>query len=117
MTTGIFSSRIVALIITLFATLLILFDVAFNFEFSLPAESEQLDESQESRYQACYEEHDAGIHRTAFGTIDNPDVQKEFIISGRAKAAAECRADYPTQSKTVSTPFRFNIVDLEARFW
>jgi hypothetical protein len=112
-----FSSRIVTLIIMLLAVVLVLFDVAFKFEFSLPVVTEQNDASQDSRYQACYDERDAEIHHTAFGTIDNPDVQKEFIISGRAHAAAECRDEYPAQTKTVSTPFRFNLIDLDARFW
>ena len=112
-----FSSKIVAFIIVVIAVVLVLFDATLNFEFSLPDETEQTDAAQESRYQACYEERDTEIHRTAFGTIDNPDVQKEFIISSRAHAAAECREEYPAQTNTVSTPFHFNIIDLDARFW
>lgn len=101
----------------LIAVMLILFDVSLNFEFSLPAEIEQTDAAQEARYEACYDERDTEIHRAAFGTIDNPDVQKEFIASNRQRAAAECRRAYPAMVVTANRPFRFNLVDLEARFW
>jgi hypothetical protein len=92
---GKLSSKIVALIIALIAVALVLFVVALNFRFSLPDETERDDAAQESRYRACYEERDAEIHRTAFDTIDNPDVQKEFISSNRAQAATACRAEFP----------------------
>jgi hypothetical protein len=92
------------------------FRVSFDFRFSLPREAEVPDANQESLYDACYAEQDAEIHRTAFGTIDNPDVQKEFIISNRARAAAECRNAYPQKMITVAKPFQFNLVDVQPRF-
>ena len=94
-----------------------LFDVSVNFKFSMPHEKEQADAEQEARYQACYDERDAIIHRIAFGTIDNPDVQKEFIFSSRARAATECRTENPQQMVKVSKPFRFNVFDFSARLW
>ena len=94
-----------------------LFDVSFNPEFALPQESDRPNAEQELRYQACYEELDAEIHRTAFGTIDNPDVQKEFITNNRARATAECRSKYPRMTESISTPLRFNVIYLGPRFW
>lgn len=93
-----------------------LFDVRFNFEFSLPAESSQPDAAQEGRFDACYAERDKEIHDVAFGTIDNPDVQKLYILNNRAEATKYCRQQYPEQQTTVEEPFRFNLVDLTFRF-
>ena len=93
-----------------------LFDVRFNFEFSLPATSNQPDTAQEARFDACYAEHDEEIHDVAFGTIDNPDVQKLFIINSRKQAATECRLLFPEQLIAVEEPFRFNILDLQFRY-
>jgi len=101
----------------LIAMLVTLFEVTVNLEFALPQEIERPDTEQESRYLACYEELDAEIHRTAFGTIDNPDVQKEFITNNRARATSECRAQNPKKIESVSTPLRFNVIDLSPRFW
>jgi hypothetical protein len=52
----------------------------------------------------------------AFGTIDNPDVQKLFIINNRKQAAVECRLQFPEQLTVVKEPFRFNILDLQFRY-
>jgi len=97
--------------------LLALFEVDFRFELALPKSVEMPDPAVEARYEQCYAERDHEIHATAFGTIDNPEVQKEFINSGRAKAARECRALHPQSLITVEEPLRFNLVDLEPRFW
>ena len=101
----------------LLAVLLILFDVTINPEFAMPQDIERLDAEEEAHYLACYSERDAEIHRRAFGTIDNPDVQKEFITNNRAVAAAECRAENPRRTVMITTPLRINFIDLSPRFW
>lgn len=96
--------------------LIALFDIRLNFEFSPAGQSRQLDPDQEALYAACYAGRDREIHRLAFGTIDNPDVQKLYILNHRAQAARECRERFPEQWTTVEEPFRFNLVDLHFRF-
>lgn len=95
----------------------VLYDVEFLFDITWPGQSEFVDPNVESAYQNCYAEKDDEIHTTAFGTIDNPDVQKEFITSNRARAAAECRTLYPESTIIVAEPGRFNLIDLTPRFW
>jgi len=102
--------------IAAFIALFILFDVRINFEFSLAGESSQLDAQQESRYVACYAARDKEIHDVAFGTIDNPDVQKLYILNNRDEAASGCRERFPEQWTAVDEPFRFNLVDLRFRY-
>lgn len=94
----------------------VLFEVSFNFEFSLAGEGRVLDPQQEARYEACYAERDRKIHEVAFGTIDNPDVQKLYIANNRDMAAAECREEFPERWAVIDRPFRFNVVDLRFRF-
>lgn len=96
---------------------LALYDVQIKFAFSLPGEIEQLDLAQETLYMQCFESRDKRIHDIAFSTIDNPDVQKEFINTSRADAAKECRDKYPQQRITVRQEFHMNIIDLRARYW
>ena len=96
--------------------LFVLFDVRINFEFSLAGEGSQLDAEQESRYAACYATRDKEIHDVAFGTIDNPDVQKLYILNHRDEAASGCRERFPEQWITVEEPFRFNVLDLRFRY-
>lgn len=91
----------------------VLVAVLFEFEFSPSMQTEIADPAVEAQYLACYQQKDDEIHATAFGTIDNPDVQKEFIIANRARAAAECRALYPESLITVDETWRF---DLRPRF-
>ena len=98
------------------ALLWMLFEVRVNFQFSLPGEESVADAGQEARYAACYAERDKEIHRVAFGTIDNPDVQKLHISNNRAVAASECRQLFPEQMTTIEEKFRFNLVDLHFRF-
>ena len=93
---------------------LVLFDV--EFEVSLPKEAVMPDPEQEARYASCYAARDEAIHDEAFGTIDNPDVQKIYISNNRALAAEECRVRFPERSVTVSEPFRFNITGVNFRF-
>ena len=94
-----------------------IYDMQIEFAFSLPGEIEQLDSAQETLYMQCFESRDKRIHDTAFGTIDNPDVQKEFINTSRADAASECRDQYPQQWVTIPQAFHLNIIDLRARYW
>lgn len=103
--------------VVIFAVTFALFEGSIAFEFALPGEKTVPDAEQEARYEACFAQKDDEIHEIAFGTIDNPDVQKEFITSNRAAAASECRAHYPEQVMTESTPFRFNLIDLQPRYW
>ena len=99
------------------ALMLALYDVDFVLDIAMPGEMELPDPAVEAAYQDCYQLRDDEIHATAFGTIDNPDVQKEFITSQRAIAARECRQQHPQSMVTVETPGRFNIADLSPRFW
>ena len=96
--------------------LLVLFDVRVNFQFSLSVEKGVLDTGQEARYAACYAGRDKEIHNLAFGTIDNPDVQKLYILNNRKQAVMECRLLFPKRMITVEEPFRFSLVDLHFRF-
>lgn len=95
----------------------VLFDVTFVFDIAGAGRQELPDPAAEAAYEECYRQKDEEIHTTAFGTIDNPDVQREFIASNRARAAAECRRLHPERMITVEEPARFNLVDIEPRFW
>ena len=94
----------------------VLFEVEIDPEFALPGESRQPDAEQEDRYAACYAERDKEIHDLAFGTIDNPDVQKIYISNNRDIASAVCREEFPEQWVVVDEPFRFNLIDLTFRY-
>jgi hypothetical protein len=94
-----------------------LYDVDPVFDVALPGETLIPDPVVEEAYAQCYRERDEEIHATAFGTIDNPDVQKEFISSHRARAASECRERHPEVLVTVREPARFDLVDVRPRFW
>ena len=94
-----------------------LFEVDFRFDVALPAEVRVADPAAEAEFEACYRARDDALHATAFATIDNPDVQKEFIAAGRAAATRDCRALHPLQMITVGTPLRLDILDVEPRFW
>ena len=96
--------------------LFVLFDVRINFEISLASQSSQLDAQQEARYVACYAARDKEIHDVAFGTIDNPDVQKLYILNNRKRAAMACRQRFSEQWISVEEPFRFNVIDLRFRY-
>lgn len=103
--------------VTSIALIVAFFEVSLNFEFQLAGESRQPDTEQEARYMACYAERDVEIHRIAFGTIDNPDVQKEYITANRGRASSECRAAFPQRNVTIATPFCVNLLDFTPRFW
>jgi hypothetical protein len=57
------------------------------------------------------------MHRQAFGTIDNPDVQREFISANRAVIAAECRGEFLQQLISVESDTSLNLIDVHPRFW
>lgn len=95
----------------------VLFDVSFPFDISPSHETEIPDPSVEAQYRDCYQRKDQEMHEVAFGTIDNPDVQKEFISTNRERIARECRQAIPEQLITIDEPSRFNLVDLKPRFW
>ena len=50
---------------------------------------------QEKRFQTCVAERDREIHRRVFSTIDNPDVQREYLSTQKEIAIGECRLQYP----------------------
>ena len=99
-----------------FVALIVLFEVTVNVKFSLPGDKRVIDAEQEALYAACYTGRDRQIHAVAFGTIDNPDVQKLYISNNRAEAAAECRRQFLQQWTTIAEPMRFNLIDLRFRF-
>ena len=94
-----------------------LFDMRFVFDISMGSEREVPDPGVEAAYARCYEQKDEEIHETAFGTIDNPDVQREFITSERAIARRACRAQHPETLIVVEDPARFRLIELTPRFW
>lgn len=104
-------------IIFLAALVITLYDVEPEFVFSLPGEIEQIAPAQETLFAQCYEMRDEQLHNTAFGKIDNPDVQKEFINISRAEAKSECRDEYPQQWITIRQPFVLKLLDLQPRYW
>ena len=95
---------------------LALYEVHVDPQFDLPQERQQADPAQEARFDECFAQRDAGIHEAAFATIDNPDVQREFIATERDKARAACRKQFPQRLQTIQRPFRFNLVDLRFRY-
>jgi hypothetical protein len=107
----------IAILVVVVAAIPVFYDVDFGFVLQLPGSEEIPDPDVESAYQSCYREKDAAIHATAFGTIDNPDVQKEYISAHRTRAKGECRRQHPARMITAETPFRFNLVDLTPRYW
>lgn len=110
-------SKIISVFLIVVVGTFVLFDVEFVFDITGSSQSQIEDPDVEVAYENCYAYKDDEIHATAFGTIDNPDVQKEFITSNRARAAAECRNLHPAVMITVEEPGRFNLVDLTPRFW
>ena len=106
-------SVVAATLLAVFA----LYEVRFDFDFELSGERQVPDPEIEKAYQACYQAKDDDIHGIAFGTIDNPDVQKEYISSNQAVAARECRELHPKKMLTERTPVSINLVEFEPRVW
>jgi hypothetical protein len=97
--------------------LFVLFEVTFPFDVAPARDIEMPDPAVEAEYSRCYQDKDREMHGVAFGTIDNPDVQNEFISTNREHIARECRLEVSEQLITVQEPSRFNLVDLNPRFW
>ena len=93
------------------------FFVLFEVDVGADGDERTPDPLVEAAFDACYAEKDDEIHTTAFGTIDNPDVQKEFITSNRARAVAECRELHPERLITVEKENAVFGVSLTPRFW
>ena len=108
--------RALSVVMGAFLLVLILFRVTFDPEFALPKTVEIVDVEQEVRFDVCVAHRDVELHGDAFGTIDNPAVQHEFITANREAIRAECRAEFPRETIEVEQPFRFNLLDLEFRF-
>jgi len=71
----------------------------------------------EARYEECYAVRDDAMHRQAFSTIDNPDVQREFISANRALIAAECRAQFPQEMIVLEDDDSTTLIRFRPRFW
>ena len=98
------------------AIALILFDIDINPELAMSRESQQLDEAQESRFNACVEEKDNLVHAEVFGDGDNPDVQREMLMTRKENLVRTCRDESPEPWLTVREPFRFNLLDVKFRY-
>jgi hypothetical protein len=109
--------RIIFFAVAAALLLVMLFEVRFVFDISSASTREVPDPAAEEAFTACYEDRDEAIHETAFGTIDNPDVQREFITSERAVARRECREQFPAATIVIEEPARFDILELTPRFW
>lgn len=114
---GTVRTRRLLFLAALLAVVVVLFwEVSFNPVLRLPAEVEKPDPAREALFTACLEARDREIHRRAFATIDNPDVQREYITAHRETAREDCRRKFPVRMTTVREPLRFNLIDLEPRF-
>ena len=108
---------VISVVAAVVLAIFVLYDVRFIFEFEASGERQVADPDVEAAYRACYQSLDDEIHGIAFGTIDNPDVQKEYISANQAIAARECREQHPQVMLTEQTPFSFDLLELEPRFW
>ncbi|MGI9204925.1 MAG: hypothetical protein ACR2Q3_13005 [Woeseiaceae bacterium] len=97
--------------------LLALYDVTFVLDFGGVHTVPAPDPVSESLYENCFRENDEALHADAFGTIDNPDVQREVISAGRQRIRRQCRDEFPQRLIDVEQQSEFNLIDLEARFW
>lgn len=97
--------------------LLVLYDVTFVLDFGGVQTVEAPDRAVEIQYENCFREKDEALHADAFGTIDNPDVQREVISAGRQRIGRECRDEFPQRLIEVENQSEFNLIDLESRFW
>ncbi len=82
----------------------------------MPRDIETLDIKQESLFEDCVNEKDRLIHAETFGAIDNPDVQREILVTEKERAGRECRKIFPERRVTTSEPFHFNVIDLTFRY-
>ena len=107
------------IIVTLSAVALLaaLFDIRFAYDVSTGSTREIPDPDVEAAFSRCFAAADEALHERAFATIDNPDVQREFITSERAAARRDCRAQFPAKMIVVEEPSRFRLFELSPRFW
>ena len=111
------AKTVAVLAVVAFCVTLALFEIDVDPQLSLARTVDVVDEEQEARFASCVAERDAVIHEETFSTIDNPDVQREVLATRKEHAKRDCREAYPARTVTVEEPFRFNLIDLEARFW
>ena len=110
-------SRIIIASVVAVVAVFGLYNVEIVFDQSVSNGSEITDPAVERAFEECYEKKDDEIHTVAFGTIDNPDVQKEFITSNRARARAECRERHPAVMIRREASTSNNFIDLTPRYW
>jgi len=82
----------------------------------MPRNVEIPDANQEYRFEGCVDQMDRLIHSKTFGNIDNPDVQREILITEKERAIRECRVLFPEKRVTINEPFHFNVIDMKYRF-
>lgn len=104
----------IALVGLIFA---VLFEISLPLNFARVESVEVPDPAVEAGFGRCYKERDEEMHRAVFATIDNPDVQKEMIITNRENIARECRQRFPKKMLTVERDVATNLIDLTPRFW
>jgi hypothetical protein len=98
------------------AIALILFDIDINPELEMSQEIQQLDVAQEARFNACVEEKDDLVHAEVFADVDNPDVQREMLMTRKEQLVRTCRDEFPETRVIVIEPFRFNLLDIKFRY-
>lgn len=111
------SAKILKLLLAALIVLFIFFDVSVPFDVAPATDTTVPDPGVEAQYEKCYAEEDRAMHEVAFATIDNPDVQKEYISTNRERIARDCRRRFPERLITVQQPSRFDIFDVKPRFW
>ena len=94
----------------------LLFAVRLYFNMVLPSTIKIADEAQELLYLDCIKNEDRIIHQETFSLIDNPDVQREVLITKKEHAARNCRAKFPLFYKSKDQAFQFNLIDFEYRY-
>lgn len=93
------------------------YEVTVNLDIASARTVQLPDPEVEAEYLRCYQEQDEAMHRSVFGTVDNPDVQREMISTNRERIVDECRQKFAEQLITLQVPSRFNLVNLKPRFW
>lgn len=100
----------------LLLVIVVLFDIELNPELTMSRESQQLDAEQEARFDTCVDENDRLVHAETFRNVDNPDVQRELLMTRKEQIVRDCRQKYPEIQVTVREPFRFNLLDVKFRY-
>lgn len=112
-----FSRKTISLIVFAGLVFAVLFEVRLPLDFSGVETIQVRDPDIEAAFRRCYDEQDEEMHRAVFATIDNPDVQKEMIITNRENIALDCRQRFPEKILTVEREVATNLIDLAPRFW